>query len=126
MRKVERTSLEAYHRLKESGVLSELQEKAFLTVRKFHQEHGYWPTTREAHAFLAIEKQDINAQLKGPEYIRRRLSELVEDSEDNNPDLLEKLEPREQKYLKEKAPEAATNAEAHPLRIIAEPDKEFG
>ena len=112
--------------MKESGRISELQEKAFLTVRKFYQEHGYWPTTREAHAFLAIEKQDINAQLKGPEYIRRRLSELLKDPEDDNPDLLEKLEAREQKYLKEKAPEAASNAEAHPLRITAKPDQEFG
>lgn len=88
-----------------------------MTVRGFHEEHGYWPTTREAHAFLALEKNHELAKVKGPEYIRRRLSELVVDLEDNHPDLLEKMEPRGQQYLVEQVDDISSTAEAHPLKI---------
>lgn len=122
MRKVEKTSLNAYYDLKESGAISDLQDLAFMTVRQFYDENGYWPTTREAHAFLVLEKEHRLAQIKGPEYIRRRLSELVHDPNDNNPDLLEKGKQREQVYLVKMVDEIKSTKEAYPLVIIGYED----
>ena len=117
MRQVEDTSLQAYHELQASGAISDLQQLAFMTLRQFYNEHGYWPTTREAHAFLVLEKDHRLAQIKGPEYIRRRLSELVHDPDDNNPDLLEKGEAREQVYLVKNVDEITSTKDAYPLII---------
>ena len=63
------------------------------------------------------------AQIKGPEYIRRRLSELVVDPEDNNPDLLEKAETREQVYLVKMVDEINSTKDAYPLKITGYEDK---
>ena len=117
MRNVDDTSLKAYHELLETGAISQLQQLAFNTIRQFYEANGYWPTTREAHAFLVLEKNHRMAQLKGPEYIRRRLSELVIDPDDNNPDLLRKGEQREQVYLVKKVDEIDSTKDAYPLII---------
>ena len=66
------------------------------------------------------------AQIKGPEYIRRRLSELVHDPDDNNPDLLEKGEAREQVYLVKNVDEITSTKEAYPLIITGYEDQEGG
>jgi len=114
---VDDVSRDAYEQMIESGRITELQDLAFSTVREFYEEYGYWPTYREAHAFLALEKDHTEAQLKGPAYIRRRLSELVVDPEDSDPDLLEKQEPRIQKYLEEEVDDIESTAEARPVKI---------
>ena len=114
---VDDVSRDAYEQMIESGRITELQDLAFSTVRDFYEEYGYWPTYREAHAFLALEKDHTEAQLKGPAYIRRRLSELVVDSEDSDPDLLEKQESRTQKYLEEEVDGIEGTAEAQPVKI---------
>lgn len=114
---VDDVSRDAYEQMIESGRITELQDLAFSTVREFYEEYGYWPTYREAHAFLALEKDHTEAQLKGPAYIRRRLSELVVDPEDSDPDLLEKQEPRTQKYLEEEVDDIESTAEARPVKI---------
>jgi hypothetical protein len=125
-REVSKPSLKAYHELKQSGAISDLQDLAYRTIQQFYESNGYWPTTREAHAFLVLEQEHQVAQIKGPEDIRRRLSELVVDPDDNNPDLLEKCETREQVYLVKMVEEISSTKDAQPLKIQGYEDEDNG
>jgi len=99
---VQQTSRQAYHELKEEGKITGRQELAFTTVREFYEEKGYWPTPKEVHAFLAVEKGHEMAQFEGPNLVKPRISELIADPEDDYPDLLEKEdESRKQEYIEE-------------------------
>jgi hypothetical protein len=96
------TSINAYYELKEEGKISERQELAFMTVRKFYEEKGYWPTPKEVHAFLAVEQGNEMAQFEGPNMVKPRITELLKDPDDDWPDLLEKKqESRKQEYIEE-------------------------
>jgi len=96
------TSINAYYELKEEGKISERQELAFMTIRKFHEDKGYWPTPKEVHAFLAVEQGNEMAQFEGPNMVKPRITELLEDPDDDYPDLLEKnQESRKQEYIEE-------------------------
>lgn len=96
------TSINAYYELKEKGKISERQELAFMTVRKFYEEKDYWPTPKEVHAFLAVEQGNEMAQFEGPNLVKPRISELIADPDDEYPDLLEKKqESRKQEYIEE-------------------------
>lgn len=96
------TSINAYYELKEEGKISERQELAFMTVRKFYEEKGYWPTPKEVHAYLAVEQGNEMAQFEGPNMVKPRITELLKDPDDDWPDLLEKKqESREQEYIEE-------------------------
>ena len=99
---VQMTSINAYYELKEEGKISERQELAFMTVRKFYEEKGYWPTPKEVHAYLAVEQGNEVAQFEGPNMVKPRITELLEDPEDDYPDLLEKKDvSRSQEYIEE-------------------------
>ena len=96
------TSINAYYELKKEGKISERQELAFMTVRKFYEEKGYWPTPKEVHAYLAVEQGNEMAQFEGPNMVKPRITELLEDPGDDYPDLLEKKdESRSQEYIEE-------------------------
>ncbi|WP_172795752.1 hypothetical protein [Haloferax sp. Q22] len=96
------TSINAYYELKEEGKISERQELAFMAVRNFYDEKGYWPTPKEVHAFLAVEQGNELAQFEGPNLVKPRITELLEDPEDDDPDLLEKKDvSRSQEYIEE-------------------------
>lgn len=118
------SSVEAFCQLKEDGVIEERQELAYETVRRFHEEYEKWPTQREAHVYLVQEldlldkEQRSRAITDGYRYLGRRMGELVEDDEDDYPDLLEKQEKREHEYLQEHYPGADSGREGEPHRII--------
>ncbi|MFB1064847.1 hypothetical protein [Natrinema sp. H-ect4] len=99
---VQMNSINAYYELKEEGKISERQELAFMAVRNFYDEKGYWPTSKEVHAFLAVEQGNELAQFEGPNLVKPRITELLEDPEDDYPDLLEKKDvSRSQDYIEE-------------------------
>lgn len=112
--------------MKEEGVIEERQHLALETIQKFYEEHGYWPTQREAHVFL-VEDLDVldkpertEAITDGYRFLGRRMGELTQDSDNGYPDLLEKQEKREHEYLQEDHPGADSGREGEPHRIIAD------
>lgn len=114
---VQMTSINAYYELKEEGKISERQELAFMTVRKFYEEKGYWPTPKEVHAFLAVEQGNEVAQFEGPNMVKPRITELLEDPGDDYPDLLEKKdESRKQEYIEDLLDEYESK-KATPVKI---------
>jgi len=117
------TSIEAYHELKQEGKLTERQQLAFETIRDFYEEKGYWPTPKEVHTFLALEKAHALAQFEGPNYVKPRITELIVDNGDeSDPDLLEKQDARKQQYIEEKlnsrGHEEYDSKSANPVKII--------
>jgi hypothetical protein len=112
--------------LKQEGVIEERQHLALETIQKFYEEHGFWPTQREAHVFL-VEDLDVldkpertEAITDGYRFLGRRMGELTEGSDSEHPDLLEKKEKREHDYLQEEHPGADSGREGEPHRIIAD------
>jgi len=115
------TSINAYYELKEEGKISERQELALMTVRKFYEEYDYWPTAKEVHVFLAIEEQNKMAQIEGPNFIKPRITELITDPDDEYPDLLEKKSmSREQAYIERQVDEYDSTRKAKPVKIAEE------
>jgi len=107
-------------------VIEERQHLALETIQKFHDRHGFWPTQREAHVFL-VEELDVldkpertEAITDGYRFLGRRMGELVQDSDDQYPDLLEKQEKREHRFLQENHPGADSGREGEPHCIIAD------
>ncbi|WP_313694240.1 hypothetical protein [Halorarum halobium] len=112
--------------MREEGVIEERQHLALETVQKFYEEHGYWPTQREAHVFLVEDldilskRQRTEAITDGYRFLGRRMGELVDDAENEYPSLLEKQEKREHDYLQEEHPGADSGRKGEPHRIIAD------
>jgi len=123
---VPETSVDAFQELKQEGVIEERQHLALETIQKFYDEHGYWPTQREAHVFLVedldiLEKKQRTAAITdGYRFVGRRMGALTQGSDNEYPDLLEKQEKREHKYLQEEHPGADSGREGEPHRIIAD------
>ena len=112
------TSRQAFHELKQEGKITGRQELAFETIREFYEEKEYWPTPKEVHAFLAIEKAHELAQFEGPNLVKPRISELLEDPDDDDPDLLKKEdESRKQEYIEEVLDDYDSK-KADPVKII--------
>jgi hypothetical protein len=127
---VPESSKESYKELKQEGVIEERQHLALETIQKFYDRYGYWPTQREAHVFL-VEELDIldkpertEAITDGYRFLGRRMGELVQDSEDDYPDLLEKQEKREHEYLEENFPGADSGRKGEPHRVVADVGKQ--
>jgi hypothetical protein len=125
---VPESSKESYRELKQEGVIEERQHLALETIQKFYDRYGYWPTQREAHVFL-VEELDIldkpqrtEAITDGYRFLGRRMGELVQDSEDDYPDLLEKQEKRDHEYLEENFPGADSGRKGEPHRVVADVD----
>jgi len=121
--------------LKQDGVIEERQHLALETIQKFHEEYGYWPTQREAHVFLVEELDILDKQQRteaitdGYRFLGRRMGELVHDTENEYPDLLEKLGKREHRYLRKNYPGANSGRKGEPHRItadVAEKEKQIG
>jgi len=99
---VQETSRKAYHELKEEGKITPRQDVAFKNIREFYEEKGYWPTPKEVHTFLALEKADAIAQFEGPNYVKPRITEMiVGNGDEDDPDLLEKEDARDQDYIED-------------------------
>lgn len=114
---VQMTSINTYYELKEEGKISERQELAFMTIRNFYEEKGYWPTPKEVHAYLAVEQGNEMAQFEGPNMVKPRITELLEDPGDDYPDLLEKKdESRSQEYIEEQLDDYESK-KATPVKI---------
>jgi len=120
---VQETSVQAFESLKEEGKITGRQKLAFRTVKEFYEEKDFWPTPKEVHAFLAIEKGHEMAQFEGPNLVKPRISELIVDSEDSDPDLLVKEEKREQRYIEELL-DGYSSKQANPVRIRDYDEKE--
>lgn len=114
---VQETSRKAYHELKAEGKITGRQALAFETIQEFYEEKGYWPTPKEVHAFLAVEKAHELAQFEGPNMVKPRITELIIDPDDNDPDLLEKeSDSRKQEYIEELLNDYESKS-ANPVRI---------
>ena len=88
--------------MKEEGKITPRQDVAFKNIREFYEEKGYWPTPKEVHTFLALEKADAIAQFEGPNYVKPRITEMiVGNGGEDDPDLLEKEDARDQEYIEE-------------------------
>lgn len=99
---VQDASRKAYHELKDEGKITPRQDVAFKNIREFYEEKGYWPTPKEVHTFLALEKADAIAQFEGPNYVKPRITEMiVGNGDEGDPDLLEKEDSRDQEYIEE-------------------------
>ena len=107
--------------MKEEGKITPRQDVAFKNIREFYEEKGYWPTPKEVHTFLALEKADAIAQFEGPNYVKPRITEMiVGNGDEDDPDLLEKEDARDQEYIEEVLSGRAHDYEAkqaNPVKI---------